>query len=121
MQVTEGCEDGKPARNCIQLQGADEPVEMPPVGGAITDYVYIAVYEPASNGAYFLGELNKFVHVSPQRFDSVLVKGGGPCGLTVSAKGTSGTTINVIAVDPKNIVHVANITFPKSGKAEVVM
>ena len=42
----------------------------------------------AANGAYFLGELDKFVHVSPQRFESVVVKGTGPCGLTVTAKGT---------------------------------
>jgi len=26
------------------------------------------VYEPLSNGAYFLGELSKFVHASPQVF-----------------------------------------------------
>ena len=39
--------------------------------GNITKFTYIVIYEPASNGAYFLGELDKFVHVSPQRFDSV--------------------------------------------------
>ena len=121
MPVTAGCEDGKPARNCIEMLAADEAVVMPPTGGNITDYTYIAVYEPASNGAYFLGELNKFVHVSPQRFESVLVKGTGACGLTVSAKGTAGTTITLIAVDPKSIVHVANVTFPGNGVAEVVM
>ena len=82
MPVTAGCEDGKPARSCIEMLGADEPVVMPPTGGNITDYAYIAVYEPASNGAYFLGELNKFVHVSPQRFESVLV--GPDCGPCVS-------------------------------------
>ena len=121
MPVTAGCEDGKPARNCIEVLGADEPVVMPPTGGNITDYAYIAVYEPASNGAYFLGELNKFVHVSPQRFESVLVQGTGACGLTVAAKGTAGTTITLIAVDPKSIVHVANVTFPASGVAQVVL
>ena len=34
-----------------------------PNPGTIKDYAYMTVYEPAGNGAYFLGELNKFVQV----------------------------------------------------------
>ena len=42
------------------------------VGTSITDFSYTVVYEPMQNGAYFLGELRKFVHVSPQRFDKII-------------------------------------------------
>ena len=57
----DGCEDGDPAAHkCVAVVAAGTPVRLPPVGGSI--------YEPLENGAYFLGELSKFVHVPPSDF-----------------------------------------------------
>lgn len=71
------CVDGQPAaRGCIDVL---EPGAMPvidAVGGNITDFSFSVIYEPFANGAYFLGELQKFVHVSPQRFASIVVDAG---------------------------------------------
>jgi hypothetical protein len=118
---SDGCEDGKPAMHCVEILAAGQMPSLPPAGGNITDFVYISVYEPASNGAYFLGELNKFVHVSPQRFNSVLVKGAGPCGLTVSVKGTSGDSIALPCIDAKGIIHVKSASIPAAGSVDVAI
>lgn len=118
---SDGCEDGKPAMHCVQMLAAGQMPSLPPAGGNISDFVYISVYEPASNSAYFLGELNKFVHVSPQRFESVLVKGSGPCGLTVSVKGTSGDDIDLPCIDAKGTVHVKTASIPATGRVDVAI
>jgi hypothetical protein len=83
------------------MYGAGEKISIPAVGANISNYALLVVYEPAANGAYFLGELDKFVHVSPQRFSSVVVKGSGPCGLTVAVKGTVGQTLELPCIDPR--------------------
>merc|ERR1712196_639114 len=96
-----GCEDGQPASpSCISILPAGAMPSLPAVGGTIANYSLTVVYEPTGNGAYFLGELAKFVHVSPQRFAYVLVKGSGPCGLTAGVKGASGEHVTLVAVDP---------------------
>merc|ERR1712166_595412 len=73
-----GCVDGQAAApNCIEILPAGAMPTIPAVATAkqnITAYGLWSVYEPTSNGAYFLGELEKFVHVSPQRFEHVLVQ-----------------------------------------------
>ena len=52
-----GCVDGKPASSgCITVLPAGTMPTIASVGGAITDYSLTVVYEPLSNGAYFLGE-----------------------------------------------------------------
>ena len=51
--------------------------------------------EAAANGAFFLGELEKFVHVSPQRFERVAEGGNGPCGLAVRVIGGSGEQVRL--------------------------
>merc|ERR1711865_871821 len=106
-----GCEDGKRATpSCVDIFPAGKMPTLPAVGtkpNDITAYGYWSVYEPTSNGAYFLGELSKLVHVSPQRFSGFVVKGTGPCGLTIGVKGTAGEQVNLVAIDPKGIVHVA--------------
>ena len=65
-----GCVDGQPAHpSCVNILPAGQFPEIGPVGPTIANYSLTAVYEPLPNGAYFVGELQKFVHVSPQRFD----------------------------------------------------
>ena len=73
------------------------------------------------HGWIFPGELDKFVHVSPQRFTSVLVKGSGPCGLTVAVKGTPGQSLELPCIDAKGTVHVTSATIPASGTTDVVV
>ena len=109
------CVDGQPAAPaCITVL---EPGELPTiaaVGSVITNYSYSVVYEPLSNGAYFLGELQKFVHVSPQRFDSLKVQNGlsSPCGFSVQVHGTSGEALTLVGVDPHGVAHVKQIEIP---------
>ena len=116
-----GCEDGKPASHCVQMYAAGQMPVIPAAGGDITKFTYVAIYEAASNGAYFLGELDKFVHVSPQRFESVLVKGAGPCGLTVQLKGSPGQSIEMPCIDAKGTVHVSSAKIPASGAVAVAI
>lgn len=74
-----------------------------------------------ANGAYFLGDLTKFVHVSPQRFASVLLQGNGPCGLTVRVVGSSGESVTVAAVDPAGLVHLSHASIPSGGFVDVTL
>jgi hypothetical protein len=66
-------------------------------------------------------QLEKFVHVSPQRFSGISVKGSGPCGITVGVKGTSGEKINLVAVDAKGNTHITVATIPAAGSVEVAL
>lgn len=117
-----GCTDGQQASpGCIDVLSAGQMPVIPPAGPAIWDFSYWSVYEPASNGAYFVGELEKFVHVSPQRFNHVTVGGPGPSGLTVGVKGTAGEKITLVAVDPKGIAHITNATIAPGGTVEVAV
>ena len=94
---------------------------IPATGGDLSNFSLTVVYEPLANGAYFLGELEKFVHVSPQRFKYVLAEGKGPCGITVGVKGSPGERIRLVAVDPHGIVHVTSATIPSGAFIEVIM
>ena len=88
----------------------------------ITNYSYSVVYEPLSNGAYFLGELQKFVHVSPQRFDSLKVQNGvsSPCGFSVRVHGSSGEALTLVGVDPHGVAHVKKVEIPQGTNVVTV-
>ena len=68
-----------------------------------------------------LAQLNKFVHVSPQRFESVQVEGSGVVGVTVQARGTPKQELDLYAIDPKGIVRVKHVVVPASGTVEVAL
>ena len=59
--------------------------------------------------------------MSPQRFKAVAVGGKGPCGLTVTVKGSpcpgGCPALELYAVDAKGIVHVTSVTAP--GEVEI--
>lgn len=120
-----GCVDGQPAvPSCVDVLPAGTLPVLPPVATKATDitaYGFWAVYEPAANGAYLLGELTKFVHVAPQRFARIAVAGSGPCGLTVAVKGSPGESVQIAAVDPDGILHVATAKIAASGLAEAAI
>ena len=115
-----GCVDGEPAsRGCITVLPAGVLPTIKAVGDAITDFSYTAIYEPLSNGAYFLGELEKFVHVSPQRYASVVVGGSGACGVTATVKGTVGEQVKQACVDAAGTVHVTTATVNAAGRVAI--
>ena len=117
-----GCVDGKAASpGCVDILPAGAKPTIPAVGSSIEDFSLTAVYEQASNGAFFLGELEKFVHVSPQRFERVAVGGKGPCGLAVRVVGAPGERVRLAAVDPKGVVHLATASLPSAGVVDVEM
>ena len=121
-----GCVDGKPAvaSGCVEILPAGMMPTLPAVGveaNDITAFGYWSVNEPTANGAYFLGELTKFVHVSPQRFAHVRVAGGAPCGLTVGVKGSAAEVVTLVAVDPAGTTHVVHVTIPSTGSIEIMI
>jgi hypothetical protein len=60
-----GCEDGQPAvPSCINVLAAGAMPVLPAVGGNITNYGYWSIYEPAPNGAYFVGEVGNSIYHS---------------------------------------------------------
>jgi hypothetical protein len=49
-----GCEDGKPASDCVTILAAGAKPTIGAVGGAIQNYSLTVVYEPQSNGEFVL-------------------------------------------------------------------
>jgi hypothetical protein len=96
-------------------------VVVPATGTDLNSTSLWSAHAPLSNGAFFLGELAKFVHVAPQRFEYVLVDAvnGGKAGLVVGVRGSAGQSVLVTAVDAAGIARVANASLPESGFLEV--
>jgi len=124
----QGCSNNSAAvPNCVTILPAGVMPTIPATGTDISNANLTVVYEPLSNGAYFLGELNKFVHVSSQRFDYILVGGDntkntvppGPSGIVVGVKGTPGQSLTLVAIDPNQIVHTVTSIIPESGFMDV--
>lgn len=120
-----GCLNGTNAvqNGCITLVAPGSFPTITATGAASSAaYSLSAVYEELPNGAFFLGDLSSFVHVSPQRFPFVLTgpEGGpGPAGVTVGIRGTAGQALVVVAVDPQGVVRVLNVVVPIGGLTEV--
>ena len=128
-----GCVDGQPAvPSCVDLLAAGERPVLAATGSGLSDFSLTAIYEPLQNGAYFLGELTKFTHVSPQRFDDLTVAHlastgvspaigsvGGPCGLVVGVRGAPGEVVPLVAIDPHGITHVSTVIIPAAGHVHV--
>ncbi len=114
-----GCEEGAPAvPACVTLVQPGDAVVVPASGtSAPANFTLLAVYEPFENGAWLLGELTKFVHVSPQRFDWAGVGGAGKSGLRAGVRGAAGEVVRVTSVDANGTVHVADIAIPQGGVA----
>ena len=119
-----GCVDGQPAvaSGCIALAvGGVTSIVVPATGTDLNSTALWHASAPLANGAFFLGELAKFVHVSPQRFEYVLVDAvnGGKAGLVVGVRGSAGQALIITAVDAGGIARVANVTLPESGFLDV--
>jgi len=95
--------------------GLSGGVIVPASGTDLSNFTLMAVYEPLSNGAWFLGELSKFVHVSPKRFDYVGVGGGGAVGIIAGVRGSPGESITLTAVDTNTTVRIKNVVIPLGG------
>lgn len=115
-----GCEEGQPAApTCVQVLPRGTLPVLPPTGGADANFSLTAIFESLSNGAFFLGELSKFVHTAPQRFEAVRVAAGAECGLAVVVKGAVGEVVRVAAVDPSGRVRLKSVVIPGVGRIEV--
>lgn len=117
-----GCEDGHPAvPSCVHVLPQGGLPVLPATGGEDANFSLTAVYESLSNGAFFLGELNKFVPTALQRFESVRVSPGGACGIALVVKGAVDEVIRIAAVDPGGTVRLASVTIPNVGHVELLM
>ena len=115
-----GCEAGSTAAHgCLGILGAGQTPTIPASTGG--EVILSALHEPLPNGAYLLGELSKFVHVSPQRFASIMLGGGGSCGCTAVVLGAPNEVVSVVCVDPRGVVRVASVTVGTDGMATVVL
>ena len=116
-----GCEEGAPAvPGCVGLVQPGGSVVVPASGTAsLANFTLLAVYEPFENGAWLLGELAKFVHVSPQRFDWAGVGGAGKSGPRAAVRGAAGERVRVTTVDANGTVHVADGAIPAGGATVV--
>jgi hypothetical protein len=76
----DGCTAGShAAAGCVTFLPPGAAPTIPATKGAVVSL--LALHEPLSNGAFFLGELDKFVHTSPQRFAQIQMGGSGPVRL----------------------------------------
>ena len=123
-----GCEDGQPAGpSCVHVLPRGALPLLPATGGGDADFSLTAVYESLSNGAFFLGELNKFVPTAPQRFEAVHVAhdvaagGRGACGIALVVKGAVDEVVRVAAVDPSGRVHLKSVTIPSVGRVGLLI
>ena len=115
-----GCVAGTPAEPaCVTLIAPGAALVVPATGGNLSDLGLWSVHEPLANGAFFLGELTKFVHVSPQRFAYVALGGAAPAGVLAGVRGAPGGVVTLFAVDAGGIVRVAVANVPQGGFVEV--
>ena len=113
-----GCTNGRPANACVTPGGSTGPVftapksDMTNVTGG-TDYkpVVTTVWPLCSSGAVFLGELSKYVAVSPQRFSDVACTG---TGVTSKVHGTPGEGVVVYSITGGQVV-VQTVQVPSAG------
>ena len=117
-----GCVDGQPAvPSCVSMVAGPASIVVPATGTALNNFTLWHAHVPLSNNAYFLGELAKFVHVSPQRFEYVIVDAtnGGKAGLVVGVRGSPGQTVTITAVDAGGVARVQSVTLSESGFEDV--
>ena len=122
-----GCVNGAAASTCITaVSSFGEAVLMAPTsnhanvtGG--TDYApTVSTVWPAcpSSGAVLLGELQKYVSVSPQRFKSVTCTSSGVAATVV---GTAGESVVVTAIKADKTVVVMDVVIPASGSKSILV
>jgi hypothetical protein len=117
-----GCLNGAPAApGCVSILQPGDPLVVPMSGTGASNLTYISIHPALGNGAFLVGELAKFVHVSPQRFDAVALGGSGPAGILVSLRGSVGEAVTLLAVDPAGVARVATATIGAAGVAQLQM
>ena len=119
-QQQAGCVDAQPnSAQCAVIVAAGQPVAIPHTGTAADAFSLTSVAVELDNGAFFLGELSKLVHVSPQRFTYVRVGGSGPSKIVAGVRGTAGQAVLLTSIDSLGVVHVVNVTIPAGGVTDV--
>ena len=94
------------------VAGAPTPARPSP------DQVKWALWSAApvlSNGYSFLGEKDKYVSVSPNRFKAVAAPGAG-AGIEVALVGAPGEEVALVYIAPDKLTHLQTITVAADGK-----
>jgi hypothetical protein len=70
------------------------------------------------NGWSLLGELNKIVNVSPQRFDFIVYQAAS---FSFGVHGMPEETVTVWVIDPKDNIIILNVIIPESGHTYITL
>jgi hypothetical protein len=119
-----GCAGGKPASGCLTALTDDSPLMLftpsnkPP---GVHPMQYSVVVRSLAGGWVLLGEVSKYVSISPARFTLISVGGGGDT-LELSVRGAPGEEVDVLLKKPAEVV-LASIAMKvgASGVATVVV
>jgi hypothetical protein len=70
------------------------------------------------NGYTLLGETDKYVSVSPDRFKSVVASGGAGAnaGISVTLVGAPSEQVKLAYIGPTNVVNVRTVAVAANGK-----
>ena len=93
-------------------------IVLPATGGDVSNFSAWAIYEPLPNGVYFLGETDKIVSASPQRFLFVRVSSTVGKSVICGVRGSPGQTLTLRALLPSSNIVGWEGTLPASGYIE---
>ena len=110
-----GCANGSLATQCLKPFDDSHPftVQTPGMKGSEHHFTLYSISPILSNGWVLLGEVNKVVAVSPQRFVSVEVYGDG---VRVRVSGKPSEPLVLWFVTSGGRILVANLHVPSSGQ-----
>ena len=111
--LARACADGAPAAACAAPFSAAAPLAI--LTGADRHELY-SIAPVLPGGWALLGELAKFVRVSPARFGAVSGGGGGGA-LNATLSGAPGEAIAVTLITPEALVRSVPVVFGPSGSA----
>lgn len=118
-----GCVEGKPAAPaCAAIVPAVTDIVIPATGTDLSNCSLTSIHESmtsAHGSVFFLGELTKFVHVSPQRFAFVRAGGTGRVGLQVGVRGAAAEKLELVAIDAAGLVRITPVTIPAANYIEI--
>lgn len=106
------------ATECLKNFDDTHPytVQTPGMIGSEHSFTLFSISPVLSNGWVLLGEVDKVVSISPQRFTSVMVYGDG---LKVKVSGKPSESLELWFVKSNGHIFTANVHVPSSGQQTV--
>ena len=117
------CSPGKAVAECLTAMAEDAPLSLTAAADREApldrQMQYTVVVPELAGGWIVLGEMGKYVPVSPARFTEVSVASGA---LRLTARGLPGETVNVLVKTPKStsLVSVALVLGPGGSVTKVI-